>query len=68
MVENRQAKSVLKNSEELVEEWKDVCLEKDEMMFSLDVENMFTSLKRNEMKKEVERLIEVEEIIRGWKK
>ena len=59
---------MLKNSEELVEKWKDVCLEEDEMMFSLDVEKMFTSLKRNEVKKEVERLIEDEEIIRGWKK
>ena len=38
------------------------------MIFSLDVEKMFTSLKRNEVKKEVERLIEDEEIIRGWKK
>ena len=61
VVENRQAKRKL-NSEELVEEWK------YEMMFSLDMEKMFTSLKRNEVKKEVERLIEDEEIIRGWKK
>jgi len=68
VVENRQAKIMLKNSEELVEEWKDVCLEEDETMFSLDVEKMFTSPKRNEVKKEVERLIEEEEIIRGWKK
>ena len=64
VVENRQAKRMLKNSEELVEEWKDVCLEEDEMMFSLDVEKMFTSLKKNEVK----RLIEDEEIIRRWKK
>ena len=68
VVENRQAKIMLKNSEELVEEWKDVCMEEDEMMFSLDVENMSTCLKRNEVEKEVERLIEEEEIIRGWKK
>ena len=59
---------MLKNSEELVEEWKDVYFEKEEMMFSLDIEKMFTSLKRKEVKEEVGKLIEEEEIIRGWKK
>ena len=35
----------MKNSEELVEEWKDVFLEEEEMMFSMDVEKMFMSLR-----------------------
>ena len=38
------------------------------MMFSLDVEKMFTSLKRDKVRKEVERLIKDGEIIRHWNK
>ena len=49
-----------------MEEWEDVCLE--EVIFSMVVEKMFTNLKREEVKKKVERLIDEEEIIRGWKK
>ena len=42
MVENRQERKMLKNSEELVREWKDVILEEEEeVMFSLDVEKMY---------------------------
>ena len=36
VVENRQERKILKNSEELVEEWKYVFLENEEMMISLD--------------------------------
>ena len=59
---------MLKNSEELIDNWKNVHLEEDEMMFSLDVEKMFASLKRDEARKEVERLIKEGEIIRHWNK
>ena len=43
-------------------------LEEKEIAFSMDVEKMFTKLKRDEVKKEVKRLIEENGIIRGWKK
>ena len=68
MIEIRQKKKKLRNSEELVEEWKNVCLEEEEILFSIDVEKMFTKLKREEIKKRVKMLIEEKEIIRGWKK
>ena len=48
---------MLKNSEELIDNWKNVHMEEDEMMFSLDVEKMLTRLKRDEVRKEVGRLI-----------
>ena len=51
-----------------MKEWKDINLEEDEIVFSLDVEKMFTNLKREEIKKEIEKLIEEKEEIRGWKK
>ena len=38
------------------------------MMFSMDVEKMYTSLKREEVKKEIGKVIKEEEEIRGWKK
>ena len=68
IVEMRQERKRLKNSEELVEEWKDIILEEEEIMFSMDVEKMFTNLKREEAKKEIEKIIEEEEEISGWKK
>ena len=68
VLESRQEKRMLKNSEELIDNWKNVHLEEDEMMFRLDVEKMFTSLKRDEVRKEVERLIKEGEIIRHWNK
>ena len=44
-------------------------LGEEEIMFSMDVENMYTSLKRDEVKKEIGKVIkEEEEEIRGWKK
>ena len=57
VLESRQEKRMLKNCEELINNWKNVHLEEDEMMFSLDVEKMFASLKRDEVRKEVGRLI-----------
>ena len=45
-----------------------MCLEEEEILFSIDVEKMFTKLKREEIKKRVKMLIEEKEIIRGWKK
>ena len=51
VLESRQEKRMLKNSEELIDNWKNVHLEEDEMMFSLDVEKMYTSLKRDEIKR-----------------
>ena len=50
---------MLKNSEELLREWKYVFLEEGEMIFSLDVEKMSTSLKRKEVKKELRKLIKM---------
>ena len=43
-------------------------MEEEEIMFNLDVEKKFTNLKREEVKKEIEKLIEEKEEIRGWKK
>ena len=37
VLESRQEKRMLKNSEELIDIWKNVHLEEDEMMFSLNV-------------------------------
>ena len=68
IVEMRQERKRLKNSEELVEEWKDIVLEEEEILFSLDVEKMYTSLKREQVKKEIKEIIKEEEVIRGWKK
>ena len=58
VIEIRQKKKKLRNSEELVEEWKNVCLEEEEILFSIDVEKMFTKLKREEIEKRVKMLIE----------
>ena len=55
VLESRQEKKMLKNSEELIDNWKNIHLEEDEMMFSLDVEKMYTSLKRDEVRKEIGR-------------
>ena len=38
------------------------------MMFSMDVEKMYTSLKRKEVKKEIRKILKEEEEFRGWKK
>ena len=40
---------------------------KKEITFGLDVE-MFSSVKREAVEKEIRKLIEKQEIIRGWKK
>ena len=41
---------------------------KEELIFSLDIEKMFTNIESQGVIKERERLIDSEEIIRGWKK
>ena len=52
-----------------MEEWKDINLEEEEeIIFSLDMEKTFTNLKRGEVKKKIEKLIEEKEEITGWKK
>jgi hypothetical protein len=43
-------------------------LEKEEIIFSLDVEKIFTSVKREAVEKEIRKLIEIQEIIRECKK
>jgi hypothetical protein len=46
VVEIRQKKKKLRNSEELVEEWKNMCLEEEEIMFSVDVEKNVYKIKK----------------------
>ena len=43
-------------------------MEKEEIIFSLDVEKIFTSVKREAVEKEIRKLIEIQEIIRECKK
>jgi len=43
-------------------------LEKEELMFSLDFQKMFTSVKREAVEKEIRKIFERQEIIRGWKR
>ena len=43
---HRLKKKITKNSEEVVKEWGGTMLEKDELIFSMDVEKMFTNIKR----------------------
>ena len=52
----------------MVKEWGGTILGEDELMFSLDLKKMFTNIIRQAVVKEIERLIEKDEIIRGWKK
>ena len=56
---------VIKNSEEMVEKWKETILGNGEIMFSMGVEKMFTSIKREAVRKEIMRLADSREIIRG---
>ena len=67
MNERLQGKGI-KNSEEVVEKFKETTLGNGGIMFSMDVEKMFTSIKREAVKKEIMRLADSREIIRGWKK
>ena len=59
---------MMKNSEEEVKEWRGIFLGDEEIMFSLEVEKMFTNIKREGVEKELRRLMDNEEAIRGWKK
>ena len=43
-------------------------LKKEDLLFILDVDKMFTNIKRDAVEKELRRLIGEEEIIRRWKK
>ena len=43
-------------------------LMKEDLLFNLDVEKVFTNIKRGGVGKELKRLIGEEEIIRGWRK
>lgn len=52
----------------MVEEWREMVLEDEDIMFSLAVEKMFTNIKREGLEKELTRLIGCEEVITGWKK
>ena len=42
-------------------------MRKEDLLFNLDVEKMFTDIKRDGMEKELKNLIGEEEIIREWK-
>ena len=68
ILNDRQNKKMIKNSDELVKERKETIIGKEEIMFSLDVEKMITNIKRQSVLEEIERLIDKNESIRGWKK
>ena len=68
ILNDRQNKKMIKNNDELVKEWKETKIGKEYIMFSLDVENMFMNINRQSVIEEIERLIDRNEIIRGWKK
>jgi hypothetical protein len=46
ILNDRQNKKMIKNSDELVKEWKETIIGKEDIMFSLDIEKMFTNIKR----------------------
>ena len=58
---------MVKNSEEVLRGWKDMVLMKEDLLFNLYVEKMFTNIKTSDVEKEFKRLIG-EEIIRGRRK
>jgi hypothetical protein len=68
ILNDRQNKKIIKDSDELVEEWKETIIGKQEIMFSLDVEKMFSNIKRQSVLEEIERMIDKNERIRDWKK
>ena len=44
IINDRLKKKMIKNSEGVVKEWRGTILEKDELIFSMDVEKMFTNI------------------------
>ena len=51
-----------------MKKWKEEKLEQDRIIFSIDVKKMCTSLRREEIRKELKWLIGEDEVISGWRK
>ena len=68
IINDRLKKKMIKNSEEVVKEWGGTILEKDELIFSMDVEKMFTIIEREGVVNVIQKLTDSEDTIKQWKK